>query len=184
MSRVIVPVPCHFIAPRVLCSTTVARMRTALNVAKSDDVLLLSGDVPYTPDGLTLGALMREWFMQNNIPAESICVLRGGVGTFSEARATTEVVPYLEVREIIIVSSDWYLSAGKQIWRRRAKENNLTVSFASIPHTGGVRTRVVYSILGAVFRTTIAAGFEKSLERSVTAAQQKRTKGFTTNGCA
>lgn len=184
MPRIIIPAPCHFKAPAELCDTTVTRMRAALAIKKPDDVLLLSGDVPYMPAGTTLGALMRDWFIQKGVPAASLCILWGGVGTFSEAREACQTVPHLEAQEIVLIASCWYLFAGKPIWRGRARENNINISFVSIPHTGGLRTRLLYGLIGIVVRMGIAAGLERPLERFFTSVQKKRTKGFTFNGCA
>ncbi len=184
MSRIIAVPPCHFAAPQLLCNTTLARMHTALELLTPGDILLLSGDVPYSPHTKTLGILMREWFIQHDTPPESLCILRGGVGTFSEARVTCQTTPHLEAREIVVVSSDWYLFAGKPIWCRRAKEHNLTLSFVSIPHTGGVRTQLLYGIIGIVLRLGIAVGLEAPLEGLFTSVQKKRAEGFTFKGCA
>ncbi len=184
MSRIIVPVACHFTAPDQLCATTVARMCGALELLTPGDILLLSGDVPYAPEGSTLGGLMHEWFVQNGIPTTSLCVVRGGVGTFSEAREICAVAPYVGTQEIVVVSSDWYVFAGKAIWRRRAKEHNLTISFVSVPHTGGMQTRLLYGIIGIVLRSGIAVGLEKPLEQLFTSVQKKRVEGFTFDGCA
>ena len=184
MSRIIIPVPCHFATLDSVCSTTVARMRAALLLKKPDDLFVLSGDVPYTQNSTTLGAHMQNWLIQNGIPVESICVLRGGVGTFSEARATCETAPYLNARELIVISSVWYLFAGKPIWHRRAKENNVRISFVSVPHTGGLRTYLLYGFLGITVHVANVAGLESYLEKFFTAIQKKRTEGFTANGCA
>ncbi|MEK7613193.1 MAG: hypothetical protein AAB449_03565 [Patescibacteria group bacterium] len=184
MPKVIISIPCHFSAPTELCGTTISRMHTTLTVRKPGDVILLSGDVPYAAEGPTLGTLMRDWFIKNGVPEESLCLLYGGVGTFSEARAACQTVPHLEAREIVVVSSGWYLFAGKPIWRRRAAENNVKISFVSVASTGGWRTRLLYGLLGIVLRAGAATGFERSLEKFFTTVQQKRKKGFTLNGCA
>lgn len=184
MSRIIMPIPCHFKTPAELCDTTVARMRGALATARPGDLLFLTGDVPYAPQLPTLGSLMREWLVQNGVPAESLQLIKGGVGMFSEARVACKTVSQSGAREVVVVSSGWYLFAGKPIWRRRAKENNTGISFVSIPRTGGLRTRLLYGCIGVVVRAGIAAGLEKPLERFFTSVQKNRTKGFTLNGCA
>ena len=184
MSRIIMPIPCHFKTPAKLCDTTVARMRKALETAQRGDLLFLTGDVPYAQHLPTLGSLMREWFIQNGVPAESLHLIKGGVDMFSEARIACGAVPRAGAREVIVVSSGWYLFAGKPIWRRRAKENDIDISFVSIPRTGGLRTRLLYGCIGAVVRAGTAVGIEKPLELFFTSVQKNRTKGFTLNGCA
>ena len=67
MPRIIIPLPCHFKKSDTLCATTAARMRIALDEARSDDVILLTGDVPFGPGGPTLGSLMRDWFIGHGI---------------------------------------------------------------------------------------------------------------------
>ncbi len=183
-TRIIIPVPCHFEDLAMLCHTSIMRMSTALTVMQNGDALLLTGDVPHARGSQTLGQLMREWFIRNGISPAMLHILHGGVGMFSEARIACKTVRELGAREIVLISSDWYLFAGKPIWRRRAGENGLTISFLSITHTGGLRTRLLYGLIGIMVRIGIVMRCERPLERFFTLIQKKRTEGFTFNGCA
>ncbi len=183
-TRIIIPVPCHFEDLAMLCHTSIMRMSTALTVIQNGDALLLTGDVPHARGNQTLGQLMREWFIKNGIPAAKLQLIHGGVGMFSEARIACKTVRELGAREIVLISSNWYLFAGKPIWSRRAKENDLAISFISIPHTGGLRTHLLYGLIGISVRIGIVMMCERPLERFFTLIQKKRTEGFTFNGCA
>lgn len=184
MIRILMPLPCHFKAPAELCATTIVRMYATLAMLESGDIIMLSGDVPFALGGPTLGSLMHDWFIQNGVEAMALCLLRGGVGTFSEARRACQMAPQIGVRKIVLISSDWYLFAGKPIWRRRAKENNLDISYISIPNTGGMCTQLIYWAIGAVVHTGIALGLERPLEQFFTSIQKGRARGFSFKGCA
>lgn len=178
---VYVVIACHFRTQKELCATTIARLQIALNVAKEGDHVLVTGDVPYTPNGPTLGKLMQDWLVANGFPTEAVSVLHGGVGTFSEARTVCEILKGEE--EIAIVSSPWYFFQGKPIWRRRRQENDINVSFISIPNTGGWRTVLTYAVIGIIVRTAILIGLERVLEDRLTMSQEKRREGFVFDGC-
>lgn len=184
MSRTIIPIACHFASPSELCETTIARMHAALNALQAGDILLLAGDVPYEPNGPTLGMLMQEWLVHNCKREIHPHLVRNNVGTFSEARAITLSAAELGRDELVLVSSDWYLFAACAVWRRRARERNLRVTFIPVINTGGLRTWSLYIVIGLVIRAALLIGLERPLERFFTAMQSKRKKGFTLNGCA
>jgi len=179
----IVVVACHFKSPSELCDTAVARLRIAFNIADNNDHVLVTGNVPYTQDKpeITLAKLMKDWLVSKGFPSGNISVLHEGVGTFSEARMTCAL--FQEAKEIIIVSSPWYLFQGKPIWRRRGKENGIKVSFVPVSGTGGWRTVLLYTITGVAVRMAILLGVESILENRLTASQESRKKGFTFDGC-
>ena len=105
-------------------------------------------------------------------------------GTFSEARAACELAKNIGIEELVVISSPWYFFAGAPIWKRRAKENKISVSFVTAPHTGGWRIWLLYILIGTVVRTAISLGMEKICEYFFTNIQKKRALGFTFNGCA
>ena len=178
---VYVVIACHFQTQTELCGTTVARLQTTLDIAKEGDRILVTGDIPFTPGSPTLGKIMQGWLLANGYPTEAVSVLRGGVGTFSEARITCELLK--DEKEIAIISSSWYFFQGKPIWRRRGRENSISVSFIFVPKTGGWRTVLTYVVIGIIVRTMIILGFEKTLEDRLTVSQEKRREGFAFNGC-
>lgn len=159
-------------------------MRAALSVARDDDLFLLGGDVPYVAGGPTLGLLMRDWLTAHKVPPQKIQLLKKVYGTFSEARSACETAKDLGIEKLIVISSPWYFFAGMPIWKRRAKENHRVISFITTPHTGGLSTWLIYSLIGIVVRTAILIGAEKCLEIFFTRTQKKRAAGFTFNGCA
>lgn len=177
-------IACHFRSRDELCGTTLTRLETVYCVAeKNEDRIIVTGDVPYVPDGPTLGKLMQKWLLKRRVPESAVSILLGGVGTFSEARIACE---YLRnEKEVTIISSSWYFLQGKPIWRRLARENNIKVSFISVPNTGGWRTVLTYMIIGAVVHIAffVGLGLERVLEKFLTASQTKRRKGFTFDGC-
>ncbi len=187
-SRVFVVPACHFIDSKTLCDTTIKRLRVAILAADPDigDAIVVTGDVPYELGSPTLGELMNSWLIKQDFPAENIIILREGVGTFSEARIMMDILHnhYRCYDHVTLVSSKWYLFQAKQIWRRRAKEKNIDISYISIIHTGGWRTVLTYTILGIIVRSAIMLGLESFLERRLTAQQQSRRNGFKFNGCA
>ena len=178
---VYVVIACHFHTHNELCGTTVARLQAALNVAKQGDSVLVTGDVPYALGGQTLGELMRDWLVAKGFPTEVISILRGGVGTFSEARIACELLK--DEEKITIVSSPWYFFQGKLIWRRRGQENDINVSFISVSNTGGWCTVFTYTVIGITVCVAILVGLERILEDRLTLSQEKRREGFTFNGC-
>ncbi|MDP2665310.1 MAG: hypothetical protein Q8P23_01500 [bacterium] len=184
MSRIIIPLPCHFKKSDELCATTVARMRAALTVIRDGDVILLTGDVPCVPGGPTLGLLMRDWFVEHGFAEHTLHTLKEVYGTFSEARTACRLAKDIGVEELVVISSPWYFFAGIPIWKKRAKENGITVSFISVPHTGGLRTWFLYGVIGIIIRTATVMGMEKRCENFFTNIQKKRALGFTFNGCA
>lgn len=179
MRYLIIPA-CHFDGWE-LCKAAVIRLQIALNIARRDDQIVVTGNVPRIAGcPPTLAELMQDWLIKMRFPANRVSKLLEGVGTFSEARAACGLFGN---KEVVIVSSSWYLFAGKQIWQRRARENNINISFVSVPNTGGWRTFVTYFLYGLVIRAGITVGLEKPLEETMTASQQKRLEGFTFNGC-
>lgn len=174
-------IACHFRSEKELCKTTIARLRHTLKVVEDGDQILVTGDVPYMFGSSTLGELMRDWLVKNGFPAEDVYVLAGGVGTFSDARIACKFLKH--EKKVVIVSSPWYFFQGKLIWQRRARENNISISFINVPNTGGLRTVLVYAAIGIMVRSAIFFGLERTLENVLTASQQKRTRGFTFDGC-
>lgn len=179
----IVVVACHFESPTKLCKTTITRLHAALKMSDKGDQIIVTGDVPYKSGGLktTLAKLMKAWLVDKGFPAERISISRDGVGTFSEARLTCELLN--GVGEIFVISSGWYLFQGKPIWCRRGKENGIKVSFVPVSGTGGRRTVLLYTIIGVAVRAAILLGVESILENRLTASQESRKKGFTFDGC-
>ena len=174
-----VVVACHFKSATELCATTVARLEKVVELVTPRDRIVVTGDVPYKLSGPTLGSLMSAWLADRGIPRYLITVLKGGVGTFSEARraCTGSQVP------ITVVSSSWYLFQARQIWRRRAWENGREINFISVKNTGGWRTWVTYVALGLIIRTLTALGFEATLESCLTRTQESRREDFKFDGC-
>lgn len=184
MSRIIMPLACHFKGSTSVCQTTIVRMHTALAIAQTDDIILLGGDVPHSLGGPTLGLLMRDWFVERGIASDRLRFVKKVYGTFSEARAACKIAKELGDEELIVISSPWYFFAGALIWNSRAKENGISLHFISVPHTGGWRTWILYGAIGLLIRTTIALGMEDMCERFFTEIQKSRAEGFTLNGCA
>ena len=180
MQRQIVVIACHFKDRQTFCETTYDRLNEAMIIAEDGDQIIVTGEVPYEPCGPTLGELMQAALILWGFPEDKVSVLHYGVGTFSEARIACDA---LRGREIVVVSSPWYLFQGKPIWQRRAKENNVEISFVSVPGTGGWRTWVTYIGLGLVVRVATLLGLEKVLEDRLTASQQGRRQGFKLDGC-
>jgi|GEM_PF-3179343 len=180
--KYIVVVPCHFRSGGELCETTVARLKAVREIAKPGDIIIMTGDVPYSPGGPTLGELEHDWLVEHGIPESSILFSRGGVGAFSEARGTCGMLKGV-TDALVLVSSGWYFFQGKPIWRRRAQENGLSVSFVSVRRTGGWRTKLLYAAYGLVVRLAICFDFDRALETRLTASQEDRRKGFTFDGC-
>ena len=179
---VYVVIACHFRTRTDFCLTTDARLFAVYRKAKEGDRILVTGDVPYEHVCPTLGKLMRDWLVADaGLPKNTVSVLDGGVGTFSEARIACKLLK--DEKKITVISSPWYHFAGKPIWRRRAQENDIGVSFISVPHTGGWRTWLTYAAIGIIVRVAIWTGLEGTLERRLTAAQTKRRLGFTFDGC-
>lgn len=176
-----VVIACHFCSERELCDTTVARLKVARDKFRKGDRILVTGAVPFVKGGPTLAELMKNWLVERNFPATLVSVLKDGVGTFSEARIACKLLK--NEREITVVSSPWYFLQGKIIWRRRAKERGIKVSFISVPGTGGWRTWITYALIGTIVRGAVLAGLERVLENRLTASQEKRHEGFTFNGC-
>ena len=179
MKYIIVPA-CHFQNQNTICHTTIARLNKAKEILDKDDVVVVTGDVPYVSQGQTLAELMRDYLLERGFPSERVILLKGGVGTFSEARI---VVKELSGREMTVVSSGWYLFQARPIFERRAREFGLTISFVNIRHATGLRTYIIYISLGIVVRFAIFFGFESQLESFLTSLQNSRRKGFTFNGC-
>lgn len=179
MRYLVIPA-CHFDGWRI-CKTAEVRLQTAINTARREDHFIVTGNVPRATDcPTTLADLMRNRLILRGIPSFKISKLLEGVGTFSEARAACSI---LKNEEVVVVSSSWYLFAGKKVWQRRALENNIKISFVAVPKTGGWRTVITYFVYGIVIRSVIVTGFEKSFEETMTASQSKRLEGFTFNGC-
>jgi len=181
-----VVIGCHFKSRDEMCWTSRARLiHTMARAEKDDQIIVTGGSVPYKPEGPTLGDLMLRWLVSErhllgNHPKENVSILYHGVGTFSEARLACE---QLKGKRITVVSSPWYLFQGMSIWRRRARENNVNISFVSVPRTGGLRTIVLYTGIGIIVRAATFLGLEGVLERRLTASQQSRLQGFTFDGC-
>ena len=102
-----VVIACHFKNRTQLCETVITRLRKVLSVAKTYDNIIVTGDVPYQKDGLTLGQPMKNWLLMGGVPENSISLLKGAVGTFSEARVGCELLR--NERRIVVISSRWYL---------------------------------------------------------------------------
>lgn len=178
---VYVVIACHFRTQMELCGTTVARLRAAYNTVKEGDQILVTGDVPYAPGGPTLGKLMRDWLVSGGLSAKRISILDNGFGTFSEARIVCARLQ--EEKAITVISSHWYFFPGKPIWLRRGRDNGISVSFLSVPGTGGWRTWLAYAVIGVIVRAAISTGLERILEDRLTASQEKRREGFRFDGC-
>lgn len=179
---VYVVIACHFKNRTQLCETTIARLRTVLSIANpANDDVVVTGDVPYEPGAQTLGELMKEWLVRHGFPDRSVSLLRGAVGTFSEARVGCKLLR--DKGEIVVVFSSWYLFYGGPVWRRRGRENGLSVSFVTVPNTGGWRTVLIYTVFGLIAHIGTLLGIERFLEERTTASQSKRVEGFTFDGC-
>lgn len=178
---VYIVIACHFKNGSQLCETTIARLKTAISVIKKDDRIIVTGDVPYKLGGKTLGELMKNWLESRKFPEKSISLLKGAVGTFSEARISCELLKH--EGEIVVISSRWYLFSGGLIWQKYGRDNGVSVSFVSVPNTGGWRTILTYIIFGLIVRLSATLGLERVLEEYITASQDRRREGFTFNGC-
>lgn len=179
--RTIVVVACHFADPQHLCPTTYARLKAAHRLMRPTDRILVTGPVPYKLGGPTLADLMKAYLCARGVPEDRVERLQSGVETFSEARAVCE---RHGGAEIVVVSSRWYFFHGMPIWRRRARENKVKISFHSLSGTGGWKTTALYAAIGLVSRTATLLGLERVLEKRLHESQQVRKQGFTMNGCA
>ncbi len=173
---------CHFNGKDELCKTTIARLEYAQTSSQRGDIIMVTGDVPYQRGGRTLAELMESWLINKGVPVNEIVILKGGVGTFSEARIACNRLK--SQSEMTVISSNWYLWQGQPIWRRRGKENNIKISFMSVTSTGGWRTMGIYGLIALTVHLAISLGLEGILERHMTTSQQSRRQGFTFNGCA
>lgn len=176
-----VVIACHFAGKDKLCETTVERLRNARDRFKQGDKIVVTGDVPYETGGKTLAQLMRDWLvLEGGIPVSSVEIIKGGVGTFTEART---LCCWAWGRELTVISSSWYLFQGKPIWRKRADEFENHVRFVSVNGTGGWFTVLTYGLIGLAVRASMLFGFDGWLETRVTQVQRERINGFTYNGC-
>lgn len=175
---------CHFVNNgQGLCRTTYTRLQKALELYKAGDRILVTGDVPYSPGEPTLGELMQTSLLQaGGIYKAEIFVLKGGVGTFSEARLACEFLKHTP--EITVISSPWYFWQGELIWSQRAKEKGIKINFLPVMTPGGLRTKLTYGLIAATVYTATLLGLEEVLEKIMTASQQSRRQGFKLNGCA
>ena len=176
-----VVVACHFASVSELCRTTIARLEKALKLVGEGDKIIVTGDVPYELGGPTLGELMCEWLVRHGVPADSITIQKRGVGTFSEARIVSETEE--KGKDIVVISSPWYLFQAKPIWQRRAREKGQNIRFISVENTGGYITWATYIVLGLLVRASILFGFDTVLESRLTNSQRSRLNGFRMNGC-
>lgn len=178
-----VVIACHFKDKREVCATTVARLRETLRIAdKKADQVVVTGDMPFQPRGETLGQLMRSRLVMCGFPESSTFLLRGGLGAFSEARIACETLK--EYGAISVISSDWYLFYARPIWKIRARENKIGISFVPISGTGGWRTRLLYTGFGVLVHLALVLGLEGSLEKLAEAKQASRREGFKFDGCS
>ena len=184
MSRIIIPIPCHFKDRNTLCATTLLRLQAAEALSRTDELFLVGGDVPQSKGGPTLGELVRYWLLHRGVAEHSIQLTRNVYGTFSEARAACGQAAQLHASELVGVSSSWYLFAGTPIWKIRAKEQGLSIAFVAVPHTGGLRSWGLYLLIGIMVRFALLLRMEAHLESFFTNTQRTRVEGFTLDGCA
>ncbi len=178
--KYIVPITCHFEDESHLCKTTLLRLDKSIQVSDIDDYFIIAGDVPYEKGSKTLSELSWEYLVHKGIVDKRIRNLKGGVGTFSEARILCNEY---KGEELVIVSSSWYLFQAKPIFKKRAKENNIKISFVSIKNTAGLQTWITYICLGILVRITMIFMLDKYFEKIMAGWQKVRVDSFAFNGC-
>lgn len=189
-TRAVVVVPCHFKDRESPCSTTVSRLNAALcelrRYPKNQQIVVLTGDVPYEPGSKTLARLMCAFLRERGFRG-AMLKAAGETGSFLEPQLVTRMLRerFPTVTHLNVVSSDWQLWVGKLFWKRAATERGLTVEFVAIEGTGGRRTHVIYALYAAMVRCTRLLGLWPVLERFLTEKVYRRryTAGFKMNGC-
>ena len=193
LCAIVVP-PCHFAKPHQLCRTTIARLDAgllfAVNYRPWRFLFVLTGDVPYEPEGITLAELMKEYLRARGYQGE-VLIARGETGSFREPQLVVrllkerqKVEPWLD--QLVVISSDWQLRVAEHFWRNSAQDAYLQLHLRPIQRTGGWRTRFFYAFLGTFIVLMRKAGLWPSVEpilyRCLYAPRYR--KGFKTNACA
>lgn len=175
---------CCFKERQLLCETSIKRLERTVEIFRPGDRIFLLGDVPYEVGSKTLTDLGREYLETRDIPPEAI-IITGGFDTFSSADATLAYVSKskLDIEDIVLISSTWYLWVLVPVWRNTFKGTDIPITTERVTGTGGWRTHGIYAAYTGIVYICLTCGLLPAFKKHQLRIRKRREQGFTWQGC-